>query len=62
MANNRRLTSVKIDENLFELFKEKCVADVFTFQKLAERSIYLYLTDEEFRKKILNQLNTVIPK
>jgi TnpA family transposase len=62
MANNRRLTSVKIDEKLFELFKDKCIVDVFTFQKLAERSIYLYLTDEEFRKKILNQLNTELPK
>lgn len=62
MANNRRLTSVKVDEHLFEQFKDKCVEDVFTFQKLAERSIYLYLTNLEFRKKILNQTNTELPK
>ena len=62
MADNRRLTSVKIDQYLFEQFKDKCTEDVFTFQKLAERSIYLYLTDQEFRKKILNQVNTELPK
>lgn len=62
MANNRRLTSVKVDEYLFEQFKDKCIEDVFTFQKLAERSIFLYLTDPEFRKKLLNQTNTELPK
>lgn len=62
MASNRRLTSVKVDEYLFEQFKEKCAEDVFTFQKLAERSIYLYLTDLDFRKKLLNQTNTELPR
>lgn len=62
MASNRRLTSVKVDEYLFEQFKEKCTEDIFTFQKLAERSIYLYLTDSEFRKKLLNQTNTELPR
>jgi len=57
MANNKRLTSVKIDSDLFERFKEECVKDVFTFQKLAERSIYLYMTDETFKQKLMNQIN-----
>ena len=49
------LTSVKVQSDLFENFKIECVRRKFSFQKLAERSLYLYLTDEDFRKKITNQ-------
>jgi hypothetical protein len=48
------LTSVKIDNELFENFKIECIKRKFSFQKLSERSIHLYLTDEDFRKKIHN--------
>ena len=48
------LTSVKIDNELFENFKIECIKRKFSFQKLAERAIHLYLTDEDFRKKIHN--------
>jgi hypothetical protein len=51
------LTSVKVKSDLFENFKIECVKRKFSFQKLADRAIYLYLTDEDFRKKITNQLN-----
>ena len=51
------LTSLKVKEDLFENFKIECVRRKFSFQKLADRSIFLYLTDEEFRKKITNQTN-----
>ena len=51
------LTSVKVKADLFENFKIECVRRKFSFQKLADRSIFLYLTDEEFRKKITNQTN-----
>ena len=54
------LTSVKVKSNLFENFKIECVKRKFSFQKLADRSIYLYLTDEDFRKKINNQTNLEI--
>jgi len=50
--SNKTLTSVKIDDNLFEEFKIACVRHKFSFQKLSDRAIHLYLTDEEFRKKI----------
>jgi hypothetical protein len=53
-----QLTSVKIPEDLFEQFKIACVRYKFSVQKLTERGMYLYLTDEEFRKNIHNQLNT----
>ena len=59
MANKKpmTLTSVKVQTDLFNDFKVECVRRKFSFQKLADRSIYLYLTDEDFRKKITNQTN-----
>ena len=51
------LTSVKIKSDLFENFKIECVKRKFSFQKLADRAIYLYLTDENLRKQISNQNN-----
>ena len=48
------LTSVKIQSDLFETFKIECVKRKFSFQKLADRSIHLYLTDETFRKQLHN--------
>jgi hypothetical protein len=55
MANkDMTLTSVKIQSDLFENFKIECVKRKFSFQKLADRAIYLYLTDEDFRKQITN--------
>ena len=53
-----QLTSVKIPEELFEQFKIACVRHKFSVQKLTERCMFLYLTDEEFRKNIHNQLDT----
>ena len=55
---NIQLTSVKIPDGLFEQFKIACVKHKFSVQKLTERSMYLYLTDEEYRKQIHNQLDT----
>ena len=51
------LTSVKIQSDLFENFKIECVRRKFSFQKLADRSVHLYLTDEDFRKKVSNHTN-----
>lgn len=48
------LTSVKIQSDLFETFKIECVKRKFSFQKLADRAIHLYLTDETFRKNLHN--------
>ena len=55
MANkDMTLTSVKIKKDLFESFKIECVRRKFSFQKLADRAIHLYLTDEDFRKQLTN--------
>ena len=59
---NMTLTSVKVKSNLFENFKIECVKRKFSFQKLADRAIFLYLTDEDFRKQITNQSNLEINK
>jgi hypothetical protein len=58
MGNKMQLTSVKVPEELFEQFKIACVKYKFSVQKLTERSMFLYLTNEEFRKQIHNQLDT----
>ena len=57
MSNKKpmTLTSVKVQTDLFNDFKVECVRRKFSFQKLADRAIHLYLTDEDFRKKITNQ-------
>ena len=48
------LTSVKVQSELFDEFKISCVRYKFSLQKLADRTIHLYLTDEDFRKKVHN--------
>jgi len=53
----KTLTSVKIQSDLFQDFKIECVKRKFSFQKLADRAIHLYLTDDNFRKTINNHNN-----
>lgn len=52
---NRKLTSVRIDSDLFQEFKLQCMHDNFSFQKLASRAIFLYLTDKTFKQRIHKQ-------
>ena len=57
-----QLTSVKVPEDLFEQFKIACVRYKFSVQKLTELCMFLYLTNEEFRKSVHNQLDTQLPQ
>jgi hypothetical protein len=57
MAKEQTLTSVKVKSDLFDEFKVSCVRHKFSFQKLADRAIHLYLTDEDFRKTIHSHNN-----
>ena len=59
MSNVKKmtLTSVNVKSDLFENFKIECVKRKFSFQKLADRALFLYLSDEDFRRKITNQIN-----
>ena len=54
MKKDMTLTSVKIQSGLFDEFKIACVRHKFSFQKLADRCVHLYLTDENFKKSIHN--------
>ena len=57
MIKQEKLTSVKITKPLFDQFKMACLQDNFSFKKLADRAIFLYLTDKRFRDKIHKQNN-----
>jgi hypothetical protein len=56
------LTSVKVPSDLFEEFKISSIRYKFSLQKLTERAIYLYLTDDSFRKTIHSTLKTDLEK
>jgi hypothetical protein len=58
MVKNEKLTSVKITQPLFDKFKMACLEDNFSFKKLADRAIFLYLTDKDFRQKV-HKINNV---
>ena len=62
IVKEEKLTSVKITQPLFDKFKIAALEDNFSFKKLADRAIFLYLTDIEFREKIHNQINIKIRK
>ena len=48
-----KLTSVKIKDDLHKKFKIKCIEDDITLQKILNRSIHLYLSEKDFKEKIL---------
>ncbi len=52
------LTTVRLQDVLFESFKTEAVRNKITMRNLLERAMYLYLTDPEFKKVINNQLNS----
>lgn len=52
-----KLTSVKVPDKLFEDFQITSVKSRFTFTKLVERAMYLYMMDEDFKGKIHDQLD-----
>ena len=51
------LTTVRLQDELFEAFKQEAPKNKMTMRNLLERAIFLYLTDEEFKKTINNQLS-----
>jgi len=48
------LTSVKVNQELFDTFKIECVKRKFSLNKLVNRAMDLYLNSEEFRKQVTN--------
>ena len=57
--NNSKLTSVKILEDLYKRFKATTVNTKMTLQKLTNRSINLYLTDEIYKNKVETHDNLI---
>jgi hypothetical protein len=57
-----QLTTVKLDSDIFDEFKTICIKSKMNWQKLAERSMYLYNTDEEFRTLIHNTFPNLVGK
>jgi len=60
MENKDILTSVKVDKNLFDTFKIECVKRKFSLNKLVNRTMDLYINDENFRKQINSYINPKI--
>jgi len=57
---NTKLTSVKILESLYERFKLNTVNTKMTLQKLTNRSVDRFLTDEKFKEEIETYNNLTV--
>ena len=55
-----KLTSVKILKSLYRKFKSNTLDDEFTLQKLVNRSMDLYVVDDEF-KTLIQKYDNLIP-
>jgi hypothetical protein len=60
IMKNTKLTSVKIIESLYEKFKLNTVNTKMTLQKLTNRSVDRFLTDEKFREEIETYDNLIV--
>ena len=55
-----KLTSVKILKSLYDNFKLQTVNTKMTLQKITNRSIDMYLNDEQFRENIETNSNLTV--
>jgi hypothetical protein len=59
MENKKRMTTtIKVYEDAYSDFRVMAVKTKLNFQDLVERSMYLYLTDTDYRYKIHQTFNT----
>jgi len=56
---NSKLTSVKILEDLYKRYKQTTVNTKMTLQKLTNRSIDLYLTDDNYKNTVETHDNLI---
>ena len=54
------ITTVKVDNGLYELFKIQTVKSKFHLQDLVNRAMYLYLNDKDFKDKLYNLIIPVL--
>lgn len=52
MKHNVKLTSVNLIEDVYAEFKKNIVSSDLTLQKVVNRTLDLYNSDEDFRRKI----------
>ena len=58
-----KLTSVKLLKELYKKFKSKTLDDEFTLQKLVNRSMDLYVLDEQFKDgNVMKEMEKEISK
>ena len=51
--SEEKLTTVKVIDELYRKFKEKSISEEFSLQKLVNRSLHLFVYDDEFKEKVL---------
>ena len=54
------ITTVKVDNGLYESFKIQNIKSKFHLQDLVNRAMYLYLNDKEFKDKLYNFIIPVL--
>ena len=54
------ITTVKVNNGLYESFKIQNVKSKFHLQDLVNRAMYLYLNDKEFKDKLYNLIIPVL--
>ena len=59
VMKNTKLTSVKILEGLYNRFKLVTVNTKMTLQKLTNRSMDMYLNNEDFREQLETSQNLI---
>ncbi len=57
MSKEEKLTSVKVIDELYKKFREKSIRDDFSLQKLVNRTLDMFVYDEEFQTKVLDYDN-----
>jgi hypothetical protein len=57
MIDKVKLTSVNILDEVYKKFKVETVNEEINLQKLVNRALDLYNTDQQFREKIINHLD-----
>ena len=51
---NEKLTSVKVDVDIFEKFKIECIKRKYSIHNLVNTAMKLYIEDDDFRRKLTN--------
>jgi len=55
MEHKKKLTSVHVDPDEHELFQIDCIKRKFSFSKLVNTAIHLYLNDPEFKEMVIRK-------